>query len=110
MKEICCELAFSEELLEKLNEQMDEFGQINIEGNEDALVEVMPIDKKNFINEVQPVVSLVLNFGSQVALGLLVNWLYDMAKEKKILVIAGHNVQVESKEDILEVMEKVSHE
>lgn len=110
MKEISCELAFSEELLERLNEQMDEFGQINFEGCEDALVEVMPIARKNFIGEVQPLVSLVLNFSSQIALGMLVNWLYDMAKEKKILVVAGRTVKVESTEDISKAIEEINHE
>lgn len=110
MKEINCKLEFSQELMDKLNEQMDEFGQISFENCEDLMVEVMPIDRRNFITEIQPVVSLVMNVGSQIALGLLVNWLYDMAKEKKILVIGERKVKVESKKDVSEALEGIYSE
>lgn len=108
MKEISCEISFSQEIWDLINTQMNEQGKIKIGNCEEALVEVMPIEQKNFINEVQPVIELILNLGSQIAIGLVVNWIYDMLKGKIDLVINGH--QVKSKEEITKAIEENNHE
>lgn len=108
MKEVSCEMAFNKEIWDFINSQMNEQGKITIGNCEEAIVEVMPIEQKNFINEVQPVIELILNLGSQIAIGLVVNWIYDILKGKKDLVINGRRVK--SKEEITKAIEENNHE
>ena len=112
MKEISCELIYSEELIDELNAQMNEYGQIILDGCDDSFIEVMPVDKKNFINDVQPIITCILNLGSQVAIGLFVNWLYDKTKElkNKSIVIDGKKVEGISKEELEDIIKKIADE
>ena len=107
MKEMSCEVPYSEELWAKLSEQMDEFGQIRL-GEEEAVIEVMPVTQKNFINEVMPVLEFFVEFGSQIVIGVVVNWICENMKGQKI-TIAGHTIQVGAKEEVVKVIEEVSH-
>ncbi len=110
MQEICCEIAYSDDLYEELKHQMDDIGQIKIQGSDDSFVEVMPVDQKNFINEVQPVLSIVLSLGSNLAIGIIGNWLYDKVKDSKVLKLGGRTVKVSSKEDVSKALEEYCDE
>lgn len=98
MKEIEFTMPYSEELINSLNNEMDELGQIYLGANQDVRMEVMPIAKKNFINEVHPIVSIILNLSGQIAIGLFVNWLYDKLKGSGTISIGGRNVDINSEE------------
>lgn len=98
MKEFEFTMPYSEELINSLNNEMDELGQIYLGANQDVRMEVLPIEKKNFINEVHPVVSIVINLTSEIAIGLLVNWLYDKLKGSGKIVIGGKKVDIDSEE------------
>ena len=107
MKEVSIEIAYSEEVLAFLNEQMDDLGQIRIDGCEDALIEVMPVDKKNFITGAEPAIGLIIEFGSQLALGVLTQWICDKIKAKKSIVVEDSKLIIESKEELIKLLSQM---
>lgn len=109
MKEIEIAMPYSEELIYSLNNEMDESGMIYLGTGQDVRMEVLPIVKKNFINEVHPVVSIVLNLSGQVAIGLFVNWLYDKLKGSGTIDIGGKKVDV-NPEIIKETLSECANE
>jgi hypothetical protein len=107
MKEVSVEIAYSEEVLSILNEYMDDLGQIKVEGCEDAVIEVMPVDKKNFIAGAPVVITIILEFGSQLALSLLTQWICDKITAKKSIVTKDSKISVETKEELIKLLSQL---
>ena len=110
MKEISCDLPYSEDLMKILDKEMDETGVIYFDTDQESFVEVMPVVKKSFIDEVNPVVSVVISLSSQVAVGLFVNWLYEKLKGLKGKVRIGNkNVDID-KAELTAAISEYNHE
>lgn len=80
---VYCSIPFDQKLWEEFNSEMDSSGQIAL-GDKDAYLQVMPVDEFGFMADVKPVIEVVVNYSSQIALGLLINWLYEKLKQRKI--------------------------
>lgn len=81
-----CSIPFNKELWAEFNNEMDSSGQIMLD-KEDATVQIMPIDEYHFTSATTQVIEIVLQYSSQIALGLLINWLYDKLKARKVSYI-----------------------
>lgn len=89
---IYCSCAFDEQLWLDLKSEMDIFGTINMDDNQSS-VQLMPIDEFNFMPGTDAVIEFCLDIASQIAMGLLVNWLYDKLKQHKIEKIKINKTQ-----------------
>lgn len=108
MKELTIELSYTPELWELMNGKMDEFGQITL--GEGVVADVLPIDEKNFINEVEPVITVILNGVTEVAVGLLINWLYDCIKNSGKISVSGHILKFKNKEELIQLVDNEANE
>lgn len=98
---VYCSIPFDKEIWEEFNSQMDASGKIILQGKK-AYIQVMPVDKFGFISDAEPVIEFVINYFSQIAVGLLINWLYDKLKERKVkkVVINGETCDLTDKETL----------
>lgn len=80
-------IEYNHELWKLITEEMDEQGKIVI--GEDSYIQVLPLTNAYFMPEVESAIEFAVGVASNVALGLVVNWLYDKLKTygaKKIVV------------------------
>ncbi len=101
-----CRIPFEQELWEELDAEANASGKIILEDNE-TYVQLMPVDKYAFMPGAEQMIDIILNFSSQVALGLLINWLYDKIKQKNIkkFIIKDETYEVKGKDMLENVIE-----
>ena len=86
--------------------EIDENGKIPEMCNEHCNIEIAPTPLLNF-NTVCDVLKFFVEVTTTVGTGLLVNWLWDLIKEKKKIKINKINYEVETKEDLNIAVEKI---
>lgn len=98
---VYCSIPFDEKIWEDFNSQMDTSGQIILQ-DKNAYIQVMPVDEFGFMSDVEPVIEFVINYSSQIAVGLLINWLYDKLKERNVkkVVMNGETCELKDKETL----------
>lgn len=81
MKTIKCIIPYEKESWKQISTEMDDYGKIYV--SNDEYIQILPLTESNFLPGAEKVIELVFNVTSQIALGLLVNWLYDKMKQNK---------------------------
>jgi len=101
MKTIKCIIAFENESWKQISTEMDDYGKIYI--SEDESIQILPLTESNFLYGAEKVIEVVFSVTSQIALGLLVNWLYDKLKQRKEkkLIINQKVLEVTDKQSIM---------
>lgn len=108
MKMIQIPLFNGEKVPEFLSKAMNDAGQIVIDDNENAIIQVLPADDFNFMPEVGQAIGICFTVGSNIALSLLSSWLYDKIKDRKknYIVIDGTKYEIND----IETMRKLLSE
>lgn len=105
MKTVKCIIEFENSSWVQICTEMDEYGKVFISEND--FVQILPLTESNFLPGAEKVIEIVFNVTSQVALGLLVNWLYDkmkQRKEKKLIINNKVLQEVTDKQSIMDII------
>lgn len=104
MKTIKCIIAFENESWKQISTEMDDYGKIYI--SEDEYIQILPLTESNFLPGAEKVIEIVFSVTSQVALGLLINWLYDKLKQRKEkkIIINQKVIEVTDKQSIIDTI------
>jgi len=109
MSELKCAIQFDENLWRDLNSEMDESGEIIIGDNNNKVnIQVMPISQYQFIPGFEKEIKVIVDFASQIALGLFVNWLYDKLKSIKAdkVKINSKIIKIEGKDALKKAIDE----
>lgn len=100
-----CSIPFDKELWSEISTDMDVNGKI-ILNCEDGCIYIMPVNQFNFMPDIGQVIEIVLDYSSQVAIGLITSWLYDRLAKRKIrtIYINGKKYDISDKQDLEDIV------
>lgn len=100
-----CSILFDKELWSEISTDMDADGKIML-NCEEGCIHIMPVNQFNFMPDIDQVIDIVLDYSSQVAIGLITSWLYDRLAKRKIrnIYINGKKYDILDKQDLEDIV------
>lgn len=109
MSELRILVSFDHVCWDAIRQEMDDYGRIKI--GDDAIIQVLPITEMNFLPTSEKVIEMLMSVGSQIAIGLFVNWLYDKMKMlgKNQVIINKQVVEITTKQSVEATINIILH-